>query len=559
MPRAESQRKSVQDNEGHNVLPRVSLRVSALALVLALAITAPNSPADHGAHDSSVPDEHSLLQAKSRVHSSNRVAVEADVSILKSLDGSILNFNWWTTQSADTDNPWDYRLETSVLDKSLPRYAPHPLWKPEWHRMLDAGSLRAGAGLFAAGILCTAGGIGGGGIYVTVLMVFGALSVHDAIPMSKVVVFAASTPSLILNIAKSITLEEDEGGKTKTLIDYNLCRVVVPWALLGTLLGVFLNEHTPARVILGLLITILFFILVMICRTGWQQKCKEDEEEAVTECSNAANESRGGGGPPPPEQQFRKKCVGEEMSNSLTGWDIRIGLAMLLTIIYCGPVRFHGQACMLDTAPLASYGDACHHPIAMAITFGQMANMKSAGILEYVTAGIMAWPIGLCTCMGIYYSSKVIANGEVWGSMHKLPSIGESCPWGVMAFYAVMSVTTGCLAGLVGIGGGLIFSPVFIQMGVDPHIAVASSATCVIFTSSSTTFQYLLTDRIIVALIFSFGIPHLAASYSGTKIVHYLQDNYGAKKSWITWIVAAGVFISAILTIHKFVHATGTD
>merc|ERR1719450_924665 len=119
-----------------------------------------------------------------------------------------------------------------------------------------------------------------------------------------------------------------------------------------------------------------------------------------------------------------------------------------------------------------------------------------------------------------------------------------------------MSTATGCLAGLGGIGGGLVFSPVFLISRINPHIAVASSATCVIFTSSSTTFQYLFTDRIIVALVFSFGIPHLAASYSGTKIVHYLQDNYGAKKSWITWIVAAGVFISAILTIDKFIHAT---
>merc|ERR1719502_803368 len=167
------------------------------------------------------------------------------------------------------------------------KYPPHPLWEPQWHRMLSGGALRAGLCLFLAGVLCCAGGIGGGGIYVTVLMVFGALSVHDAIPMSKVVVFAASTPSLVLNLAKSITLEEGAGEKTKTLIDYNLCRVVVPWALLGTLLGVFLNEHTPARVILVMLITILFFILTMIVRTGYQQKCKEDEEEAVTECSNA--------------------------------------------------------------------------------------------------------------------------------------------------------------------------------------------------------------------------------------------------------------------------------
>lgn len=247
------------------------------------------------------------------------------------------------------------------------------------------------------------------------------------------------------------------------------------------------------------------------------------------------------------------------MANQLTRWDITMGGAMLLSIVYCGPLRFHGQACYLNTAPLASYGDACHHPIAEAITFGEMANLKAALILNFLTHAIMVLPIGFCTAMGVYYMNRIVQNGEVYGSMHKLESVGESHPWLIMLFYVVMSITTGCLAGLVGIGGGLIFSPVFIQMGVDPHIAVATSATCVIFTSSSTTLQYLLTDRIIVSLIFSFGIPHLAASYSGTKIVHWIQDNYGAKKSWITWIVATGVFISAILTIDKFVHETGTE
>merc|ERR1719253_1432807 len=123
-----------------------------------------------------------------------------------------------------------------------------------------------------------------------------------------------------------------------------------------------------------------------------------------------------------------------------------------------------------------------------------------------------------------------------------------------------MAVLTGCLAGLVGIGGGLIFSPVFIEMGLDPHIAVATSATCVIFTSSSTTFQYLFSDRIIVSLIFSFCIPHLFAAYTGTKIVHHIQDHYGAKKSWITWIVALGVGISCLLALSKlFSEEQSTD
>merc|ERR1740130_976370 len=127
----------------------------------------------------------------------------------------------------------------------------------------------------------------------------------------------------------------------------------------------------------------------------------------------------------------------------------------------------------------------------------------------------------------------------------------EAWPVHEVLKYQSMGVTTGCLAGLVGIGGGLIFSPFFLLLGVEPHVAVATSSTCVIFTSSSTTLQYLLTDRIVMTLAIAYGVVNLVASYLGTSFVHWLQDNYGTRKSYITGIVGVGVAISAGLSITK--------
>merc|ERR1719329_1018003 len=137
-------------------------------------------------------------------------------------------------------------------------------------------------------------------------------------------------------------------------------------------------------------------------------------------------------------------------------------------------------------------------------------------------------PICICLAVMIYYS-QVCINKEGW-------SLRE------VALYEGMGSVTGLLAGLVGIGGGLIFSPFFLVLGVEPHVAVATSSTCVIFTSSSTTLQYLLTDRIITSLAMIYGIVNIVASWAGTSLMHFMMDK-GARKSYITMIVALGVLV----------------
>merc|ERR1719263_726170 len=127
----------------------------------------------------------------------------------------------------------------------------------------------------------------------------------------------------------------------------------------------------------------------------------------------------------------------------------------------------------------------------------------------------------------------------------------QGWPLNKILMYQTMALVTGLLAGLIGIGGGLIFSPFLLVTGVEPAVAVATSATCVIFTSSSTTMQYMLIDRIHMVLALWYGVVNLGASYWGTKLVHYCQDVFAGRKSLITFIVAVAVGISTVLAVTK--------
>jgi len=190
------------------------------------------------------------------------------------------------------------------------------------------------------------------------------------------------------------------------------------------------------------------------------------------------------------------------------------GAALLATIVLCGSLRFHWQR------------------LAGGLAQG------SPWLTSALHAATLAVPIALCLLATVYNSYMCI---------------GEECimPAEVVR-YSAMAAFTGCFAGLVGIGGGLIFSPFFLAMGLDPSVAVATSSTCVLFTSSSTTLQYLLTGRIIMSLTVLYGVANLIASYCGTSLVLLLNERFAGRKSYISGIVASAVLISTGLVLSKF-------
>lgn len=59
-----------------------------------------------------------------------------------------------------------------------------------------------------------------------------------------------------------------------------------------------------------------------------------------------------------------------------------------------------------------------------------------------------------------------------------------------------MSYITGIAAGTLGIGGGMILGPFLLDLGMDPIISTALSGFTVLFTSSSTSSQFIIAGAI---------------------------------------------------------------
>jgi len=448
-------------------------------------------------------------------------------------------------QEARPPTPFETLLgETATAEVTQPAKnekftgLPHPFWVYDLASAQRPEVVSCTLVMLLAGILCSAGGIGGGGIYVTVLMVFGSLSVWDAVPLSKSVVFFGSLSSLVLNMRKATMTV---GGFSQSLIDVDICRLVVPGALVGTYCGVFMNGILPNWAVLCTLATVLVGICYMVLKTTHEQY---REEEASVSQQQQASSSDGGQISVEFETikrttEERSPLVHKDKISHVTPADISLAAVMLLLTVVCSVFRHHAVRCQMADQPTAQ---ACHHPALFWLEGATLYTWMRSPVMS-ACIKVSCWAVPSIFCCAVTAAvAKSLVGKDGWSRSRTME-------------FSFMSVFTGCLAGFIGIGGGLIFSPFFLLMGIAPAAAVATSSTCVIFTSSSTTFQYLFTDRIIVSLTVLYGIVNFAASYVGTKFVHYLQDHMSSRRSYISAVVSLGVIISTLLAF-KQLYAT---
>lgn len=116
--------------------------------------------------------------------------------------------------------------------------------------------------MFASGVVMNAAGTGGGGVFVALLLSIGGLHAHEAVPMSKFIIFVSAGVTYLLNTVY--------GGKA-AVIDFRLVRAIVPLSLAGTLIGVFVNTSVSERVLLCMLCALLVTLSTLTLRMTWNK------------------------------------------------------------------------------------------------------------------------------------------------------------------------------------------------------------------------------------------------------------------------------------------------
>ncbi|KAG5614036.1 hypothetical protein H5410_013860 [Solanum commersonii] len=363
---------------------------------------------------------------------------------------------------------------------------------------IGAPTVLAGIFCFIAASISSAGGIGGGGLYVPILIIVAGVDLKTASSFSAFMVTGGS----IANVVCSMFLPSAKHGG-KILVDFDIALLSQPCILLGVSIGVVCNLVFPEW-----LITILFAIFLAWCtfktfRSGiyyW----KIESEEVMRRKENF-------------EEIEGHLLEKEEKGIKNIPW-MKMAVLIMIWFSFFFLYLLRGNR----------YGQGIIH-------------MKACGVVYWIISSVQ-FPVAIIFTSWILYKRENHQNlpkQEITcGTKNNGPSR--------MFIFPLMALLAGVLGGVFGIGGGMLISPLLIQVGITPEITAATCSFMVFFSSTMSAVQYLFLGMEHVNTALIFAIVCLIASLIGLVVVQRAIEHHG-RASLIVFSVGIVMALSTVL------------
>jgi len=113
---------------------------------------------------------------------------------------------------------------------------------------------------------------------------------------------------------------------------------------------------------------------------------------------------------------------------------------------------------------------------------------------------------------------------------------------------AVVAVIAGILASLLGIGGGMVLSPLMLELRILPDVTASTSTFMILFTSVSSMVQFLIQGTFMVDYGVLLLILGLLSSFAGQTAINLLVKRFNRKSS-IVFSISIIVALSTCLLV----------
>lgn len=394
-------------------------------------------------------------------------------------------------------------------------------------------------------LIAAGGGIGGGGILVPIYILVMGFSPKHAIPLSNITVFGGAVANTVLNKSKRHPLAD------RPLVDWDLVMIMEPVTMAGALIGSSLNkvldEYVLVAVLAILLSAIAFETLgkaVKLYTAETKIQCALQQAGSVMDGDTASVlgvEGTAEGETLPlldhHKVQYngtlddceslitRAPVVDDELHRILEEEKIiPVGSVRLLVIMFVVVLLIN----------VLKGGGAFKSPIGIS------CGSASFWIANFV---MLAWIV----IISLMARSYLVSRFELKRRLGYLYVVGD-IQWSASAtlVFPILCCFAGFFAGMFGIGGGIVKGPLMLAMGVHPAVVSATSATMILFTSSTSTTSYIVFGL----LRMDYGIVCLCvgflATYAGQICLAAVMKRF-KRNSLIAFSIGFVVLASAVL------------
>jgi len=350
--------------------------------------------------------------------------------------------------------------------------------------------------IFFSSVLAAAAGTGGGGMFVPLLVFFAALKAENAVPLSQCMIFCSSFCNLVLFVAQRHTT-----FTTQPKIDYDCIVLFEPMLCLGVTFGVLIHRMSPQWFLLVLLCVTLGMALHRTAKKGFKQRA---EEAALM------------------EQMGGKDAPVIPTSPRTEEWDQRGYFSAITNITTPKHAHLIGILFVWFAMFVASF-------------HGLSACTWQFGVFFAALAGLLMF----CTVVAVKYiitrpepTSKPIDWAAASGALGRFT-------------YPAVAFGGGALGGLLGLGGGVIMSPVLLEVGMHSESVQATTAVIVFLSSSIATIQFALVNQIVWHYALWYSCVTIIATCVGQHLCEVYVRRTG-RYSIITLSIAGVLLFSLI-------------
>ncbi|KAI4387317.1 hypothetical protein MLD38_005159 [Melastoma candidum] len=366
-------------------------------------------------------------------------------------------------------------------------------YEPVWPDMEFGWKIVVGSivGFFGAA-LGSVGGVGGDGIFVPMLSLIVGFDPKSSTAISKCMIMGAAGSTVYYNLRlRQPTLD-------MPLIDYNLALLFQPMLMLGISIGVAFNV-----IFADWMVTVLLIILFIGTSTKaflkgietWKKETLMRQAKHMLERVVPASVG-----------MDRLPCHPNHQGESHPRFDISFlsfGNTHFVKLLF-------GQTYTKTCSPKYWIVNSLQVPIACSVTLFQ--------------------------AIGLYKGKRVIGSKgkeiTIWKVHHIL-------------FYCLLGIMAGMVGGLLGLGGGFILGPLFLELGILPRVASATSTFAMTLSSSMSVVQYYILKRFPARYASYFTLIATIAAFVGQHVVRRIIAVIGPA-SIIIFILALTIFASAI-------------